>query len=55
MLGDDLKAIELRHLQGHAHIPEALAHYYAGAVADVASATGQGWTKWPSAAGLRSN
>jgi hypothetical protein len=26
MLGDDLKAIELRHVQGHAHIPEALAH-----------------------------
>ena len=24
MLGDDLKAIELRHVQGHAHIPEAL-------------------------------
>jgi hypothetical protein len=37
---DDFRAIELRDVKDHAHIPEALAAYYAGAVADVARETG---------------
>jgi Novel STAND NTPase 1 len=37
MPGNDFTAIELRHVQDHVHIPEALADYYAGAVAEVAS------------------
>lgn len=37
---DDFRAIELQDVKDYAHIPEALAGYYAGAVADVAHETG---------------
>lgn len=40
MSGDDFRSIERRHVEDHAHIPEALADYYAEAVADVARETG---------------
>jgi hypothetical protein len=38
--GDEFRAIELQDVKDHAHIPEALAGYYAGTVADVAEETG---------------
>jgi hypothetical protein len=38
--GDEFRAIELRDVKDHVHIPEALAAYYAAAVANVARKTG---------------
>ena len=38
--GNDFSTIELRDVEKHAHIPKALADYYAAAVADVARETG---------------